>query len=172
MKEDKYTIKKTNVECYKLRFKAGFAWADITIDAADRTGRIQIASDYGSWEYYWGACGIEFKEFLVGLNISYAAGKFGEDKWFDQIKTIEALKIRIKEYTIEKEELYELNLELSNLEDSSCKEEFTAKMWLSDKIMEMEDHCPDMINDISPSFKDFWNKIWLLFIDELKKELA
>ena len=42
-----------------------------------------------------GACGSSFKKFLVGLSIDYAAGKFGESKWFDLDSTIKTLKDRI-----------------------------------------------------------------------------
>ena len=80
--DTKFTTTRSTVECYKIRSDRGL-WADITIDANGKAGRVQIASDYGSWENYWGACGSEFKEFLCGLDIDYAAGKFGESKWFD-----------------------------------------------------------------------------------------
>ena len=50
------TVTKSTVEVYKIRSNE-FAWADITIDASGNKGRISIASDYGSWQNYWGACG-------------------------------------------------------------------------------------------------------------------
>lgn len=86
-----YAVTKTHVECYKLRRPGtGDGWADITLDVNGNAGRIQIASDYGSWEHYWGSCGCPFKEFLINLSkdIHYAAGKFGEGKWFDQEATM------------------------------------------------------------------------------------
>lgn len=170
METVKFTITKTQIECYKIRSGKG-AWADITIDAQGNTGRIQIASDYGSWQYYWGACGERFKRFLADLDIYYAAGKFGEGNWFDLDKTIENLKSRIKEYSADyPEKKAELKSELKELKDSSCKEEFVAKMWQSPEILEMEGHNPEMITDVSPSFKKFWEVLWPVFIEELKKE--
>lgn len=164
--ETKYTTTKSTVECYKIRGEKGL-WADITVDANGKTGRLQIASDFGSWQYYWGACSSNFKDFLIGLNIDYVASKFGESKWFDLDKTILSLKNQINEYTKYDpiDELKnELLSELKILEDeTSCKEEFIQKMWDSPKIMQMSDQTPDLATSISPSFQNFWNTIWQEF---------
>lgn len=47
-------IEKTQIELYKVRLDGGQGWADISIDAKEKSGRIQIASDWGAWQYYWG----------------------------------------------------------------------------------------------------------------------
>ena len=96
MKTENMTIEKTTVECYRLRHSSGM-WADITIDANKETGRIQIASDYGSWQNYWGSCGKPFKLFLQSLDKYYVAGKFGASKWFDAVKTVAEYRAVIKE---------------------------------------------------------------------------
>src|SRR5665648_835244 len=92
MNEENFTIEKTTVECYKIRHKSGMYWADITIDSLGKQGRISISSDYGNYANFWGACGCEFKEFLTGLNLGYAAGKFGADRWFDLDATLKGYK--------------------------------------------------------------------------------
>ena len=76
----KYSINKTQCEVYKLRHECGMYWADITVDSGEKSGRIQIASDYGSWQNYWSCCGCSFKEFLTKLDMQYTAGKFGAER--------------------------------------------------------------------------------------------
>lgn len=160
-------VTKSHVECYKLRSDKG-AWADITIDMKDKTGRIQIASDYGSWQYYWGACGETFKKFLIGLDLHYIAGKFGESRWFDLEKTIASLRSRIND--MDKHEV--LLEELSKLEDCSSREEFNHIIWSDcENILEMEDNNPDVCESVSPMFMQFWNKLWPSFLEALKSEL-
>ena len=164
---------KSTVECYKIRGTKSGVWADITIDANEKAGRLQIASDYGSWQYYWGSCGLNFKDFLISLNIDYVANKFGEGNWFDLDKTISNLESNIKEFTqydtIQdlKNELLE---ELKNLEESSGKDEFVHKMWNSPKIMDMADGTPNLETSISPQFQNFWKILWQVFKEELKAE--
>ncbi|WP_405329522.1 hypothetical protein [Leeuwenhoekiella sp. LLG6367-2.1] len=166
----KTTISKKTIELYKIRGEHGI-YADISIDdSGNNAGRIQIASDYGSWENYWGACATSFKQFLIGLDIHYTAGKFGADRWFDLDATIESLKDQIKDYTRDKLELRELNSELSSLKNCSCKEEFIAVMQGCESLMDMTNHCPDLCTDISPAFKSFWLNLWPAFINELKSE--
>lgn len=162
------TITKSQVEVYKIRSNE-FAWADITIDASGNKGRISIASDYGSWQNYWGACGESFKQFLQGLNIDYAANKFGADRWFDLDGTIKYLEERIQDYSTGDDKEGLLN-ELNDLKDTSGKEEFIHVIQNCDSIMEMEDHMPDLNYSIEPSFKSFWNELWPELLREFKKE--
>lgn len=81
--EGKFSINKNTVEQYKIRHSSGSCWADIVLDSGDGCGRIQIASDFGDWQYYWGSCGCSFKKFLTEIDMGYFAGKVGESDWFD-----------------------------------------------------------------------------------------
>ena len=96
-----YTITKSNIELYKFRKENGDEWADITIDENGTTGRISIASNWGSWQNYWDFCGRSFKEFLTKLNCEYdceyVANKFGVGRCFDLEKTINFYKNNIIE---------------------------------------------------------------------------
>jgi hypothetical protein len=170
--ETSLKVSKSTVECYKIRSDKNSFWADITIDANGNAGRIQIASDYGDWQYYWGSCGSSFKEFLVKLNLEYVAHKFGESSWFDLDKTVSSLRESIKNYTDDEGELSELNEELENLEESSCKEEYVHKMWDCEKIMKICEGHPSVCASISPRFLSFWDKVWPAFISELKNEIS
>ncbi len=165
-----FIISKTQVECYKIKGKHGM-FATITLDYSGNQGRISIASDFGNWSNYWGACGSGFKNFLVGLDIHYAAGKFGEGHWFDLDKTIAGLKEMVNE-DLPCDIIHdELNEEIKQLEETSNKEEFIVCMWQCKNIMRLQDGAPDISYDISPTFKSFWTKLWPAFIQTLKLEI-
>lgn len=168
------SIEKALVECYRIRFTGEFDWADITLDAGlnGHSGRIQIASDYGSWENYWGACGSSFKQFLISLNIEYAAGKFGAGRWFDHDKTIEKLREAIENCDESDEVKEQMNLDLDNLEGCEDEGQFEALAYSSPVLHKLWDTGPEIVTDINPSFKRFWEKIWLCFVEKLKKEVA
>lgn len=172
----KYEITKSTVECYKLRHASGMYWADITVDAKDKTGRIQIASDYGDWQYYWGACGSSFKQFLTELNMEYVAGKFGEGRHFDIAATIKLNKRLVLEHrkdesisAIQARGMFtELN-ELGNYYDT--EKEFYNDWYNKEELPKFFEEFPDTVSGVSPRFVIFWDNCWAAFIEELKKEL-
>lgn len=170
MEKGTYSIEKSTVECYKIRHSSGMYWADVTIDSQGTKGRIQIASDYGSYQNYWGACGTNFKDFLSRLNIEYAADKFGADRWFDLDKTIASLRIRISENIDNKEEISKFAEELIQLNNSSCLEEFVSIMHDCHNIMDFECGTPDITYGITPQFKKFWKHVWPILLEQFKKE--
>lgn len=168
-----YSISKTNVECYKVRSSKGYGeWADIVLDSNGNSGRIQIASDYGSWEHFWGSCGCPFKQFLIKLtnDINYAAGKFGEGKWFDHEATMLSLRDQIVEYTDDPVLIEEMLEELEPLEDCTEINTFVHLAWESEKLNKMWDSGPDISYGVNPSFKRFWERLWPTFVAELERE--
>lgn len=176
MEKQNFTITKTTVECYKIRHESGMYWADITVDVTgDRSGRISISSDYGNYGNYWGACSGGFKQFLIDLNIEYAADKFNADRWFDLDRTLKSYKQKLlknrrnENYTTEYAR--EIWNEIEYLEDCSSISEFEAIMWQQTKLMRMYDHTPDITYGITPQFKKFWQTIWPIFINQLKQEI-
>jgi len=171
-----YTIVKSNVECYKVRHPKSFYWADITLDHNGNKGRISIASDFGDYQYYWGACGKPFKEFLCKIGIDYAAGKFGADRWFDLELTIKGYKETVLDYrrteSIEAYEARKLFDEIKQLEDSSSESEFCNIIQHQENLMRFFDYCPNLSKSISPRFRNFWKEIWPVFIQEMKNEIS
>jgi len=181
MEQKPFSLTKTAVECYKIRQQGGLLWADIVVDASESAGRIQIASDYGSWEKYWGSgtvwdcrnCGGNgFKKFLTGLDIHYAAGKFGEGRWFNQEATINGLKKSVKEYDGTKREKGVMVNEIASLEYCMNQNTFIHMAYDCKTLHKLWDSGPDIETGISPSFLNFWEKLWPVFIDELKKEVG
>jgi len=165
------TIEKTTIELYKIRVDGEFA--DISIDEGNECGRVQIASSYGKWSNFWGSCGTSFKDFLCDVDCQYFARKVSEDSWFDLDATIKQLSSRMKEYTDGQPKLKrEIAEEIRTLADCSDRQEFSVAISHCPKIMKMEEFVPHLAEDISPTFKKFWTKIWVPFCEELKKELA
>jgi len=168
MKNTEYRISKSTIEAFKIRSNEMY-WADINIDANGTQGRIQIASDFGNWQNFWGACGTSFYEFLAKLNIDYFAGKVGANKWFDLDKTIKYLEERIEDCAEDKSHKKTLLKELSELKNISGEGEFIYQVQKCEEIMIMENYTPDMTYSIEPGFKRFWNEIWPVFINEISK---
>lgn len=172
-----YTFKKSTVESYKAR-EIGFGWADITIDARDESGRIQIASDFGDWQFYWTHCGKPFKEFLMGLDINYTASKFKANRHFDLEKNINAIRNELNEqlengtisnvkHSIAIDELKEIQ--------ETCSEnvhEFWNQISQTEHLYnEISGSDWETVNSIDPGFERFWNEIWLPFTKHLKEEI-
>ena len=174
-----YETTKSTVECYKIRHPSGMYWADITVDGKDRQVRIQIASDYGDYQYYWGACGPGYKEFLQKIGIDYAASKFGANRWFDFDKTISGWKLQVIEYRrqgdLEETEARDIYDEIKELEedgDYNNDRMFIEQAMGKDAMVKFFDYdglC-SVVYDITPQFRKFWQTAWRVFLSELRKE--
>ena len=91
-----YNIERQEIIVYKLRNKdTSIGWADISLDGNGSRCRVSVASDYGNWSYYWGACGTDYKKFLISLGMDYVASKTGNSQFFDLESTINLNKREI-----------------------------------------------------------------------------
>lgn len=168
-KKQEYTVTKTTVELYRFRHPSGMYWADITIDSGEKSGRISIASDFGTYSNYWSHAGQAFKEFLGEIAIDYAADKFGADRWFDHAETL----LRFSEYANEssKEDLRDLIMEeIRNLQEHTQKESFIVELMHSPGLMRLFDGCPELEYSITPQFKRLWKEVWPELIKAFKAE--
>lgn len=178
MEKLEFTIKKTTVECYKIRQERTIAsWADITVDSpGEKCGRISIASDYGDWQYFWGAVGGSFKDFLCHIDKHYAAGKFGANRWFDQQATLKTMKKQIIEYRrdndIDAEKARAMWNELNDLKEYDDAQVFAMRAFDSEHLSYLFDCGPDLSYDCTPGFNAFWEIVWPVFVGELKKEMG
>ena len=176
--EKQFKITKSTVEQYKIRHESGMYYADIVLDHNGEKGRIQIASDYGSWQNYWGSCGCSFKEFLTRIDMWYFAGKVGENNWLDFEATKNKMYQDIKEARmcrqIDAEEAKEICMEAKHVFDSAnSKSAYEHLIYNSEKIWKLYQD-PSSIpveTGISPQFKRFFNEAWAAFIEEIKKEI-
>lgn len=172
IKKVSYTVTKSQVECYKFRAVDAAYWADVTIDTTPgaKHGRINIASDFGTWSYYWGACGSSFKEFLMGLDKHYVAKNFGADRFFDAKATKETYRRQIETCCFGREETTATELEVNDLYETPHIAEFTEQVRKSPRIMAMYDGMPDTCYRLEPGFDNFWEHIWPLLLDAFKEE--
>lgn len=75
--------KTTGADVYSVRNAGEWAtivvreWSDAREDGREQhRGEILINSTFGSWSQYWGAPGVRFRKFLVGLDFGYLFGRF------------------------------------------------------------------------------------------------
>lgn len=168
---------------YKLRKKTDSlsSWADIVLDIGEdgNSGRIMIASDYGDWQRYWQSCG-PFKEFLCNMPIDYAAGKFGESHHIDVEATIKDFKEKVfyarRSGELDAEEarhLYNLIDELGpDLPTDNATDAFYCIASNYPDVMKFIGHGVELKECVTPRFRNFWEKIWPAFIEQLKREIA
>lgn len=172
-----YTITKTQCELYKIRSnKNNGIWADITISDTGKFGRIQIASDYGDWQYGWGSFSNGFKQFLCGLDKGYVAGKFGAGNHFDFDATIKSLKRTIidlrKDEYITAEKARSAIYRSCEIEGSGpmSKDAYASEFYHSDEF-DFFDPCDiPYCTSYEPGFNQFWQELWPVFINALKEE--
>lgn len=171
-----FTTTKSTVECYKIRSTTGGYWADITIDASGNAGRIQIASDYGSWQNYWNSCGSDFKDFLGRINQDYAADKFEVEDWEDVGSTILYMKKELfaarKQDQVTAADARNIFDEIVGLKD--CRRQDLAYAintthYLSGFLYDIDEFQPVQY-ETSPRFVRFWKEIWPVLLAEFKRE--
>lgn len=168
-------IQVSTIKVYKLRDIGDCGWADIAIDPSENGGRISIASDWGSWQKYWGSCGSDFEKFLIGLrnNMDYVAGKMQADNFFDFEGTINALKSRVLEYRrrdeIEKNKARLIYNEIKSIEDEGypSRNSFLEDYYQTENLSRWH-YEVETVDTVSPQFRNFWNKAFLPFLDYLQ----
>ena len=171
-----FSLAKSTVELYKIRHASGCYWADITIDANGHTGRISIASDYGSWQNYWGACGSDFKDFLGRLNEDYVANKFDVKEQVDVEATVKLWKSEVINYRRQEDitqeqarDIWDEVEELALYSHNELESEMKASAYLIDFLREWSD--TDWIERrTDPRFGRFWKEIWPVLLAEFARE--
>ena len=170
-------ITKTAIQSYKIRGAKHGAWADITVDEGVKSGRLSISSDYGDWQYYWGACGCSFKEFLTGVGKCYVAGKFRADNHLDMKSTAKRWREQILEYrydeSLNRQEARELWQQVKRMEDECGRmDDLLEAFHENQELLKFLDYDPSPNTTYDPSFDQFWEVLWTVFVDEIQKELA
>jgi hypothetical protein len=127
---------------YIKRDRVG-SWAHIVI--ATEIGFFSAVSDYGNYSYIWVEPGMEFRQFLCGLNVDYLRGKLlhgwlNEGLVFDSHATAAAIKdaITARNEAVRKEKgtnwKYtgeEIDL-LAHLFEAGCGDEEDFEAWQSE----------------------------------------
>lgn len=163
-------IRKSVIECYKIR-PGGGVWADISLAVTNNGGRISINSNFGTWENFWGVFGENFKQFLCGCDLIQMAYVFGENRHFDHAATMEVLRKLVAEHDDE-QEILEMIKEVEILDTCKAADVFNRVAYDSPVTKRTFDIGLCIQTTIGPGFRYFWDEIWPIFIEELKKEIA
>lgn len=170
-----FSVTAEQVTCYKVRHSSGFYWADITARVGDHSIGLQISSDFGDWQYYWGATGDDVAAFLKRLGIDYVADKFGADRQFDSDGTIKDLREQLKDY-FKYEDGKDIKVKdkrrkcftaLKELEELGDREESLFQhMYFSSVLSDILGvEYFDVRRRITPQFADFWKHLWPVFVE-------
>lgn len=164
-------IQVTHVTNYKLR--TANSWADIVIDTP-RPGAVQVLinSDYGSWSYFWGACGRDWKLFLSSLDRHYMASKFGCDREFDADRTLRNYRNAIltarRSDELDEERARECWDKIHGiLEEAMDSRHFQSMVYDEQCFNWMYDTGPDYDTRINPQFDAFFDTFWTKFLGHI-----
>lgn len=163
------TITEKTLQVYNLRFEQGF-WANITLDAGHESGRLSIASDWGTWSYYWGSCGETFSKFLSSLDIEYMARKFNEANYVDVLSTIRLYsKLILEGRRAGDITALDARLAFAELKElRSCgAASFTDDEHYRYELLRVLQY-PSSVRIVSPRFREFYTMAWKPFIEHLK----
>ena len=171
-------ITKSTKEVYYLRTDEYFADISIDEDDSGKGGSLSIAADYGNSHHYWGACGMPFKQFLCKIGIDYVAGKFSLGKEIDEKATILQWKKDViksmRDGDIDMQEtraIWDSIKELDGTVGSVGESYFMAELSHHAELLRYYYHHPPIITGITDNFKDFWERLWLPFLEHLKQEI-
>jgi hypothetical protein len=172
-----FLFTKRDVSCYRFTEKSGL-WANIYLDLSSETsGRLIIASDYGSWQYYWPSTGRIFKQFLIDLSkdLPYMMGKLERADFYDHSKFIHALMNKLGNIRIQRKSLIR---EIEDLQHETPRTSNEAYLMLTaeryPEILDLMNGEYDMISDAnghSQQLQRFIAEVWPVFTAELQKEL-
>jgi hypothetical protein len=197
------SVTKSTAETYDI--VNGTSKATITLRAwsheASKSfrGQIQIQSSFGNWANSWNACGIPFKDFLVGCDFDYLFGKFAPESLhvFDGDGSLRQLRADIltlrREGRSDRDEIRAL---WDALRDSEPRVTSSVQDWvgeLSTVLLNLResDSSPgrpvlkrwrpeyDLLTEpwlrtqtiYNPMLQRFWTDIWTEFKETLKSEI-
>jgi len=175
-------VTKTMTETYTLRGKKCL-WAKINLDCGEKSVNVMISSDYGEFNYYWGATGLNPKKFLCDIDMHYAMKKLmgGTHEMYEP--DFEARKIRINEMIIE----YRFDGSISKEEARNAwdkakeifeycqnsNDKYYEKFYTSDEFKDIFYDCESIpeCTKLKPKVTQVWNDLWKPFVEYLKTEV-
>jgi len=175
------TFRHQMIEQYDVRVNGEYA-----IICIDPRGILLVESSYGSFNYWWGAAGSDFKQFLTELNPDYFFGKVRQgqqDHYFDRDETEKRIKERILEERRNKDISKDFARECWNDLHEDIREFYgddkgTCNLFVSDlmdtyslsKLFDDYDSVP-IVTGFPRECHHFWENVWCPFIEMLKDEI-
>lgn len=180
IKKPEPSIQKDNVERYLVRNNGD--WAFIYLEqfpssvSGQNAANISINSSFGKLGYNFGGIGDSFKEFLIDCDMHYLLEKLYDDKKYIEfsfektIKSFLLMTIEKRDHgTFDKTEARRTYNFFKEMD--SCSRELLIEKILNNKIP-FDEPWELMYDEISYSSQKFWEKIWIPFINLLKKEIT
>jgi len=172
------TVTKKQIELYQVRHNGSECWGDIALNCGEKSVHVMIDSDFGSWSYYWSSCGMSPKEFLCKINFDYCMKKLTGSKHYinDPEQYPNEVRGRI---TQAQEAGWLTETEVKQALDEMLEPEYSEgdlyfhylyNHELFDKVFG-DYECLPSAKKISPRCQDFWDHVWIPFIEQLKTEL-
>lgn len=184
------TVKVTKQQVTKYSIPASedhkSSWASIIIDDRFVEGygglrnpfTIYIHSDYGNWTFRWSHPGDDWRKFLMGISMDYAATKFCTNGYFDEEQTERWLKHDIvewrrsggdKELAREAWEIIEGAVSDYSHSRDAFIERLASSRWADVWEGDFYDHL-SIAYGVEPWFEQFWNGPWQSFIECIREE--
>lgn len=173
---------KSEAELYQVRQDTGGScgWGDIVLVCGKESVRVMINSDYGAYSHIWTHCGGDPKEFLTELDFDYCMKKLTSYKHY--IKAPEQYPTEVKLRIIEARREHEglSREEARDAWNAMLKADYYAgdvyfkeliDHPLFEKVFGDYEYLPSATK-IDPCCQDFWDKVWLPFVEQLKSELV
>lgn len=175
------SVVKTKSELYQVRHSTFEGWGDVFVSHGENYVSVAINSDYGTFGYTWrGSFGCSPMEFLTTIKMNYAMNKLTNGAFY--IDDVEKFPQEIKEQIVSMRRGGSITKdEARNAWESmlDCEYDYDAKLYrhelytnsLGVKIFPDSEDLPSAkIKD--PLCVDFWNNVWLPFIEQVKESLA
>lgn len=175
-------IQKSMTETYTLKGDHCL-WAKINLECINESVNVMISSDFGEFSHYWGCCGTNPKEFLIGLDMHYAMKKLMgstnnmyEADFPARLNSVKKMIIQDRKVLIlgkdtakcAWDEIVEIIDECGNSEDVYFNLCFHSK-YLDDVFQDFGSIPTD--TKLKPKVTAFWNEVWLPFVEYLKEEI-
>lgn len=169
-------ITKNIIEEY--RFEENNNFAEFILKPIDNTGTLIINSSFGTWSYYWGACGMKFKDFLISMQYDrdYLMSKLSS-KVFSLDLTISNIQYDIVKSNFTNDIKKTLLNELSVLVKNSSYDGKDFMINYNNYCHKIKYHIyqndypssgADYPNDIKNFYEIFWNEFIIFLMNENK----
>lgn len=175
---------KQTAELYRIRKETpdeGFTWGDVVLIFGEHSVEVLANSDYGHFAYYWSHTGPNPKQFLTDVRMDYAMEKLSSHNMTEPDPEAREIEVKAaiirarKNGRLDKKQARESWDDLTaDMNDFGVGEAFQCILYNHARFVEIfgdTDGLPGATR-VRPNCREFWNRIWLPLVEQLKHELA
>lgn len=175
------TISVTKQTCEYYHIRNGYTWADIAFIVRNKQVDVLINSDYGHFAHNWISCGQNPKAFLCSMGKDYAMQKLSNYQSME-IDMDECMK-DLKRSIIEARRNGELDAEQAreaweqmteDWDNYSSSYDIACSKLVDNEYFEVvfgDYEALPSSKRMKPECEGFWDKIWVPFVEELRREM-